>query len=230
MADGEILIDVKGVAKHFGEGETRVDALRDVDLQVRAGEVIALLGPSGSGKTTLLNVIGCILAPSAGKVTLDGETVFDGQWLRHDLRRLRLDKIGFIFQTHNLLPFLTAEENVAVVLHLAGWSVEKGQARVRELLDYLEVSRRAAAKPALLSGGEAQRVAIARALANRPRIILADEPTAALDGKRAGLVMDLLRKLAVEQEACIVTVTHDEKIFDRFDRLIHLRDGRLADA
>ncbi|MFB9345409.1 ABC transporter ATP-binding protein, partial [Aminobacter aganoensis] len=219
MTDGEILIDVKGVAKHFGDGETRVDALRDVDLQVRAGEVIALLGPSGSGKTTLLNVIGCILAPSAGKVTLDGETVFDGQWLRRDLRRLRLDKIGFIFQTHNLLPFLTAEENVAVVLDLAGWSVEKGRARAGDLLGYLEVDHRAAAKPALLSGGEAQRVAIARALANRPRIILADEPTAALDGKRAGLVMDLLRKLAVEQEACIVTVTHDEKIFDRFDRL-----------
>ncbi|MEZ5805471.1 MAG: ABC transporter ATP-binding protein [Rhizobiaceae bacterium] len=230
MADGEILIDVRGVAKHFGEGETRVDALRDVDLQIHAGEVIALLGPSGSGKTTLLNVIGCILAPSAGRVTLDGETVFDGQWLRRDLRRLRLDKIGFIFQTHNLLPFLTAEENVAVVLDLAGWSVEKGRARAGDLLGYLEVDHRAAAKPALLSGGEAQRVAIARALANRPRIILADEPTAALDSKRAGLVMDLLRKLAAEQEACIVTVTHDEKIFDRFDRLIHLRDGRLADA
>ena len=230
MALGDLLIEVSGVAKHFGEGETRVDALRDVDLQVRAGEVIALLGPSGSGKTTLLNIIGCILAPSAGRVVLDGEPVFDGQWLRRDLRRLRLDKIGFIFQTHNLLPFLTAEENVAVVLDLAGWSVEKGRARARELLDYLEVGRRAAAKPALLSGGEAQRVAIARALANSPRIILADEPTAALDGARAGLVMDLLRKLALEQEACIVTVTHDEKIFDRFDRLIHLRDGRLADA
>lgn len=230
MADSEILIDVKGVAKHFGEGETRVDALRDVDLQVRAGEVIALLGPSGSGKTTLLNIIGCILAPSAGKVTLDSETVFDGQWLRRDLRKLRLDKIGFIFQTHNLLPFLTAQENVAVVLDLAGWSLEMGRARARELLDYLEVGRRAVAKPALLSGGEAQRVAIARALANRPRIILADEPTAALDSQRAGLVMDLLRKLAAEQEACIVTVTHDEKIFDRFDRLIHLRDGRLADT
>lgn len=228
MALGEILIDVKGVAKHFGEGETRVDALRDVDLQVRAGEVIALLGPSGSGKTTLLNVIGCILAPSAGKVTLDDETVFDEKWLRRDLRRLRLDKIGFIFQTHNLLPFLTAEENVAVVLDLAGQPAEAGRARARELLDYLEVGRRAAAKPALLSGGEAQRVAIARALANRPRIILADEPTAALDSKRAGLVMDLLRKLAAEQEACIVTVTHDEKIFDRFDRLVHLRDGKLV--
>lgn len=228
MAAGELLIEVQDVAKHFGEGVTRVEALRDVDLEVRAGEVIALLGPSGSGKTTLLNVIGCILTPSAGRVALDGETVFDSEWLRRDLRRLRLDKIGFIFQSHNLLPFLTAEENVAVVLDLAGWPAEKGRARARDLLDYLEVGPRAAAKPALLSGGEAQRVAIARALANRPRIILADEPTAALDSARAGLVMDLLRKLAAEQDACIVTVTHDEKIFDRFDRLIHLRDGRLV--
>ena len=228
MALGDILIEVSNVAKHFGEGETRVDALRAVDLTVRAGEVIALLGPSGSGKTTLLNIIGCILAPSAGRVVLDGEPVFDGKWLRRDLRRLRLDKIGFIFQSHNLLPFLTAQENVAVVLDLAGLPAEEGRTRARELLDYLEVGHRATVKPALLSGGEAQRVAIARALANRPRIILADEPTAALDGARAGLVMDLMRKLAVEQEACIVTVTHDEKIFDRFDRLIHLRDGHLV--
>ncbi|RFC64708.1 MULTISPECIES: ABC transporter ATP-binding protein [Mesorhizobium] len=230
MALGDILIEVAGVAKHFGEGETRVDALRSVDLTVHAGEVIAMLGPSGSGKTTLLNIIGCILAPSEGRVVLDGEPVFDGRWLRRDLRRLRLDKIGFIFQAHNLLPFLTAQENVSVVLDLAGWPADDGRARARELLDYLEVGHRATVKPALLSGGEAQRVAIARALANRPRIILADEPTAALDGARAGLVMDLLRKLALEQEACIVTVTHDEKIFDRFDRLVHLRDGRLANA
>ncbi|MFN8684118.1 ABC transporter ATP-binding protein [Paracoccus sp. P2] len=230
MALGDILIEVSNVAKHFGEGETRVDALRAVDLTVRAGEVIALLGPSGSGKTTLLNIIGCILAPSAGRVVLDGEPVFDGKWLRRDLRRLRLDKIGFIFQSHNLLPFLTAQENVAVVLDLAGLAAEEGRTRARELLDYLEVGHRAMVKPALLSGGEAQRVAIARALANRPRIILADEPTAALDGARAGLVMDLMRKLAVEQEACIVTVTHDEKIFDRLDRLIHLRDGHLVSA
>ena len=230
MALGDTLIAVSGVAKHFGEGETRVDALRAVDLTVRAGEVIALLGPSGCGKTTLLNIIGCILAPSAGRVMLDEEPVFDGKWRRRDLRRLRLDKIGFIFQAHNLLPFLTAEENVAVVLDLARRPADEARSRARELLDYLEVGHRAKVKPALLSGGEAQRVAIARALANRPRIILADEPTAALDSARAGLVMDLLRKLAVEQQACIVTVTHDEKIFDRFDRLIHLRDGRLAAA
>jgi putative ABC transport system ATP-binding protein len=230
MALGDILVDVEAVAKHYGEGETRVDALLSVDLQVHAGEVIALLGPSGSGKTTLLNIIGCILAPSAGRVSLDGEVVFDKTWLRADLRRLRLDRIGFIFQAHNLLPFLTAEENVSVVLDLAGWPAKEGVARVRELLDYLEVGHRAKVKPALLSGGEAQRVAIARALANRPRIILADEPTAALDSARAQLVMDLLRKLAIEQEACIITVTHDEKIFDRFDRLVNLRDGKLVSA
>lgn len=228
MPLGDILVDVQAVAKHYGEGETRVDALRSVDLQVRAGEVIALLGPSGSGKTTLLNIIGCILEPSAGRVALDGEVVFDTIWLRADLRRLRLDKIGFIFQAHNLLPFLTALENVSVVLDLAGWPPTDGLRRAHELLDYLEVGHRAKVKPALLSGGEAQRVAIARALANRPRIILADEPTAALDSVRAQLVMDLLRKLAVEQKACIITVTHDEKIFDRFDRLVNLRDGRLV--
>jgi putative ABC transport system ATP-binding protein len=230
MTQHDSLVDVQSVAKHYGTGETRVDALRSVDLRVHAGEVIALLGPSGSGKTTLPNVVGCILPPTAGRVKLDGEVVFDGKWLRSDLRRLRLDKIGFIFQAHNLLPFLTAEENVSVVLDLSGWPAEKGRERARELLDYLEVGHRAKVKPALLSGGEAQRVAIACALANRPRIILADEPTAALDSGRAQLVMDLLRKLASDQKACIIAVTHDEKIFDRFDRLIHLRDGRLVDS
>ncbi|WP_170402177.1 ABC transporter ATP-binding protein [Ruegeria arenilitoris] len=222
-----VIVDVADVSKHFGEGDTRVDALKDVDLSVRAGEVVALLGPSGSGKTTLLNAIGCIIAPSAGKVTLDDEVVYDNQWLRDDLRKLRLDKIGFIFQFHNLLPFLDAKDNVALVLKLAGKSTAEAQRRAIELLDYLEVGHRKDAMPALLSGGEAQRVAIARALANSPRIILADEPTAALDSKRAGIVMDLMRKLAAEQDACIIAVTHDEKIYDRFDKLFHLRDGKL---
>ncbi len=221
------LVEIQDVSKHYGEGDARVDALRDIDLTVRRGEVAALLGPSGSGKTTLLNIIGCIIDPTEGLVTLDGERVFENRWLRRDLRRLRLDKIGFIFQFHNLLPFLNARDNVALVLTLAGRPVAEAQARATELLDYLEVGHRAAAMPALLSGGEAQRVAIARALANSPRIILADEPTAALDGKRAGIVIDLMRKLAAEHDACIIAVTHDEKIYDRFDRLFHLRDGVL---
>ena len=221
------IVEIKDVSKHYGEGDARVDALRNVDLQVRAGEVIALLGPSGSGKTTLLNIIGCIINASEGKVSLEGELVYDNRWLRGDLRRLRLEKIGFIFQFHNLLPFLDAKDNVALVLQLAGKSAAQARVRAIELLDYLEVGHRKDAMPALLSGGEAQRVAIARALANSPRIILADEPTAALDSKRAGIVMDLMRKLAAEQDACIIAVTHDEKIYDRFDKLFHLRDGQL---
>lgn len=221
------LVRVHKVSKHFGEGETRVDALRDVNLEVSPGQVVALLGPSGSGKTTLLNVIGCILEPSSGRVELDGEVVYDGRWLRSDLRRLRLEKVGFIFQFHNLLPFLNSTDNVAVVLNLAGYPAAEAKRRAVELLDYLEVAHRKDAMPASLSGGEAQRVAIARALANRPRIILADEPTAALDSQRAAIVMDLLRKVATEQDAAILAVTHDEKIFDRFDRIFHLRDGRL---
>ncbi|MBP7243392.1 ABC transporter ATP-binding protein [Amaricoccus sp.] len=223
----ETLVETAAISKHFGEGETRVDALREVSLTVGAGEVVALLGPSGSGKTTLLNVIGCILEPDGGRLRLDGETVYDDRWLRQDLRRLRLDKIGFIFQFHNLLPFLDATDNVALVLRLAGRERTAARGRATELLDYLEVGNRKDSMPANLSGGEAQRVAIARALANSPRIILADEPTAALDSRRAGIVMDLLRKLAAEQDACIIAVTHDEKIYDRFDRIFHLRDGRL---
>jgi putative ABC transport system ATP-binding protein len=224
----EPLVRLDGISKHFGEGDTRVDALRQVSLSVLPRQVVALLGPSGSGKTTLLNIIGCILDPSAGWMELDGELVLrDGAWQRGDLRRLRLHKIGFIFQFHNLLPFLDATDNVALVLQLAGADPTTARGRAIELLDYLEVGHRKDAMPAKLSGGEAQRVAIARALANRPRIILADEPTAALDSKRAGIVMDLLRRLAVEQQAAIIAVTHDEKIFDRFDRIFELRDGRL---
>jgi putative ABC transport system ATP-binding protein len=225
----EQLVSLRCISKHFGEGETRIDALRRVSIDVAPGEVVALLGPSGSGKTTLLNVIACILDPSEGTMSLEGEVVFDQRWLRTDLRRLRLDKIGFIFQSHNLLPFLNAIDNVAIVLQLAGYDHSAARNRAVELLDYLEVGKRKNAFPAKLSGGEAQRVAIARALANRPRIILADEPTAALDSKRAQIVMDLLRKLAVDQSAAVIAVTHDEKIFDRFDRMFMLRDGRLED-
>jgi putative ABC transport system ATP-binding protein len=225
----DALVSLRGIAKHFGEGETRIDALRDISIDVAPGEVVALRGPSGSGKTTLLNVIACILDPSSGIMRLDGEPVYDGRWLRRDLRRLRLEKIGFIFQFHNLLPFLNATDNVAIVLQLAGLEPAEARQRAIDLLDYLEVGNRKHAFPAKLSGGEAQRVAIARALANRPRIILADEPTAALDSRRAGIVMDLLRKLAVDQRAAVIAVTHDEKIFDRFDRMFLLRDGRLDD-
>jgi putative ABC transport system ATP-binding protein len=223
------LVELRHISKHFGEGETRVDALRDITLTVSSGEVVGLLGPSGSGKSTLLNAIGAIIDPNEGWMRLDGEVVYDNRWLRRDLRRMRLEKIGFIFQFHNLLPFLDATDNVALVYYLAGVPRDEAIKRSVDLLEYLQVGHRKHAMPSQLSGGEAQRVAIARALANKPRIILADEPTAALDSARAGIVMDLLRKLAREQEAAIIAVTHDEKIYDRLDRIYKLRDGQLIE-
>jgi putative ABC transport system ATP-binding protein len=227
-ADRDPLVELRAVSKHFGTGETRVDALVDVSMSVFPAEVVGLVGPSGSGKTTLLNAIGCVTEPSSGWMRLNGEVIFDEGWLRRDLRRLRLEKIGFIFQTHNLLPFLTAAENVMQVMELAGVTSAKANSRAAGLLDYLQIGNRGNHMPAQLSGGEAQRVAIARALANNPKIILADEPTAPLDSERAGIVMDLLRRIAFEQDAAIICVTHDETIFDRFNRIFHLRDGRLV--
>jgi len=225
--NGQPVVRIEHVSKHFGTGTARVDALRDIDMDVHAGEVVGLMGPSGSGKTTLLNCIACIIEPSTGRMTLDGEVVYDGNWLRADLRRLRLDKVGFIFQYPNLLPFLDATDNVAIVLHLAGYGAAAARKHAIDLLDYLEVGHRKHAMPSQLSGGEAQRVAIARALANGPRIILADEPTAPLDSVRARIVMDLLRRIAAEQRAAVIVVTHDEMILDRFDHIYRLRDGRL---
>lgn len=226
-ANSKSVVSVERLSKHFGEGPSRVDALRDINLDVYPGQMVGLMGPSGSGKTTLLHCIACILQPSSGRITLDGDLVYDDRWLKADLRRLRLDKIGFIFQQPNLLPFLDGRDNVAVAMHLAGQSAAAASARATELLDYLEVGHRKHAMPRQLSGGEAQRVAIARALANRPRIILADEPTAPLDSARGRIVMDLLRRIAIEQSAAVIVVTHDEMILGCFDHIYNLRDGRL---
>ncbi len=224
------LVKLEQISKHFGDGDRRVDALRDVSIEVFPDEIVGLVGPSGSGKSTLLNVVACILEPSSGRMTLDGDTVYDNGWRKTDLRKLRLDKIGFIFQFHNLLPFLNTTENVAMVLELAGATTVEAKRRAVELLDYLGVGNRKSAMPSTISGGEAQRVAIARAIANRPRIILADEPTAALDSPRAGVVMDLLAQVAREQRAAILVVSHDEKIFNRFHRIFYLRDGALESS
>jgi putative ABC transport system ATP-binding protein len=221
------LVSLKDIRKTFGVGDAAVRALDGVSLDVAPGEVVGLRGPSGSGKSTLLNVIACILPPDTGHFEIDGAPIWTGKYQINDLRRLRRERIGFIFQFHNLLPFLSAVDNVALAMTLAGEGLSAARERARGLLDYLQVGKRAEAMPARLSGGEAQRVAIARALANRPRVILADEPTAALDSERARVVMDLLRQVAVEQAAAIIVVTHDEKIFDRFDRMIALRDGRI---
>jgi putative ABC transport system ATP-binding protein len=227
----EALIRLEAVAKRFGTGEAAVRALDGVSLSVAGGEVVGLRGPSGSGKSTLLNVVACITAPDEGRLSLGQGTVWEGgRYLVGDLRALRRTRIGFIFQFHNLLPFLDATDNVALAMTLAGADLAAARAKARELLAFLGVEKRAGAMPARLSGGEAQRVAIARALANDPPIILADEPTAALDSERARSVMDLLRRVAAERQAAVLVVTHDEKIFDRFDRMVALRDGRIDSA
>jgi putative ABC transport system ATP-binding protein len=221
------MVDVVDVSKCFGGGDNQVKALDGVSMAVTPGEVVGIRGPSGSGKSTLLNVVACIAEPDSGRLSLAGETIWDAGYRVRDLRQLRRERIGFIFQFHNLLPFLDATDNVALAITLAGRDIRVAREKARNLLSYLQVDRRATAMPSELSGGEAQRVAIARALANEPRIILADEPTAALDSERARVVMDLLRQVAIEQSAAVLVVTHDEKIFDRFDRMISLRDGRI---
>ena len=221
------VLRIAGLTKVYGSGHLEVRALEDVSLAVNAGELAALMGPSGSGKTTLLLCISLILEPTAGAVVFDGETIYQDGWTGVDVRRLRREKIGFVFQTANLIPFLTARENVLFPLNLVGINGEAAEHRVAELLEYMEISERAHYLPALLSGGEQQRVAIARALANRPKLILSDEPTASLDTARGKKVMEMLKKIARENRTAVITVTHDARMIEGFDHVYHLKDGKL---
>ncbi len=222
------ILRIEGLVKTFGSGHTEVRALRNINLSVSQGELTALLGPSGSGKTTLLLCVSLILEPTAGQIVFDGRTIFqENGWTGVDIRRLRREKVGFIFQSHNLIPFLTARQNVLLPLNLNGIKGDKAENRVRELLEYMGIAHRADNLPAFLSGGEQQRVAIARALANTPRLILADEPTASLDTARGMKVMELLKKIAGENRSAVIVVTHDERMIKGFDHVYHLKDGSL---
>jgi putative ABC transport system ATP-binding protein len=220
-------LKISGLSKIYGSGRLEVRALEDINLSVSPGDLVALMGPSGSGKTTLLLCVSLILEPTAGTIVFDGETIYQDGWTALDVRRLRREKIGFIFQNANLIPFLTTRENVLLSQHLIGVKGEAAENRAHELLEYMEVAERADYLPALLSGGEQQRVAIARALANRPRVILADEPTASLDTARGKRVMELLRKVARENQTAVITVTHDARMIEGFDYVYHLKDGHL---
>ena len=213
------------LVKTYGSGPTEVRAIKNVSLYVNPGEVVGLLGPSGSGKTTLLQCLGAVIDPTAGRIELNGETVYDDGWTIDDVRALRRDKIGFVFQAAYLIPFLSVLDNVALLPMLAGKTNEFARQRAMELLTTLEVEHRAHAKPSQLSGGEQQRVAIARALANQPPFILADEPTAPLDSERSLIVMKLLTRVAQQYSTAIMVVTHDDIIIPRFKRLYRLRDG-----
>lgn len=227
MAEQEYAIAAEHLTKVYGKGRMQVEALKNVSLAVRHGELFAIMGPSGSGKTTLLMILGLVTEPSEGRVALEGQNIYNGY--RLDLQRLRREKVGFIFQFANLVPFLTAKENILLPLELVGIIGRQAQARAGELLEYLEVADRVDNLPEQLSGGEKQRVAIARALAHRPAVILADEPTASLDTERGLSVMRLLRKVSKEQGTAILVVTHDTRMISEVDRVIRLMDGRIVE-
>lgn len=227
LAD-DVAVETQQLTRIYGSGNTRVIALRDASITVRRGEIAALLGPSGSGKSTFLAVVGLINPPTSGRVFIDGQLVMEGARPLLDLRRLRLEHLGYVFPKSNLISFLSARENVEIVLALAGQSRTAARRRAMELLDYLGVADRARNLPSMLSGGQQQRVAIARALANRPSLVLADEPTAALDKERGRQVMELFRMVAHQQNGGVIVVTHDHRALDVFDTIYDMEDGVIT--
>ena len=223
----ERVLAVRDVTKVFDEGRQRVHVLKGITMDVRAGEVVALEGPSGSGKTTLLSIMGCILTPSSGELEVAGRPVRGGD--AEALRDVRRSSIGFVFQQYNLFPALSALENVEYSLNVRGTRGQAAQDEARRVLERVGLGDRAAFLPRDLSGGQKQRVAIARALAGRPPVLLADEPTANLDTAAGGQILDLFRELASAEGRGVLVVTHDPKVRRIADRVVGIRDGRLAD-
>jgi putative ABC transport system ATP-binding protein len=221
----DVLIHARKLTRRYSVGKAVVTALAEVELSVRPGEFMALVGPSGSGKSTLLNLIGGLDRPTDGEVRVDGLSL--GTASETELVRYRRERVGFIFQSFNLLPTLTAQENVEAPLMLAETPQRARRERAAELLASVGLAARRLHHPNELSGGEKQRVAIARALANRPRLLLADEPTGNLDTKTGGAVLDLLCGLLQAQGLTMLMVTHDLEIAARANRIIHLRDGSI---
>lgn len=230
-ASNEVLaVEAIGLTKIYGSGNTEVVAMKDVNLRVAKGEVIALLGPSGAGKSTLLTAIGLINPPTSGRIVIGGVSVLEGPQPLVSLRAFRRQHLGFVFQKANLIPFLNAVQNVQVALEINDVPGRPARRRAMQLLDYLGVADRANNLPDALSGGQQQRVAVARALANQPSLILADEPTAALDSHRGRQVMELFRKVAHERGSGVIVVTHDHRSLDVFDRTYEMEDGELRSA
>ncbi len=229
MIDGPA-IETEALTKTYGSGNTEVMALRETTMRIRRGEVVALLGPSGSGKSTFLTAVGLINPPTSGRITIGGELVMDGPRALSNLPAFRRKHIGFVFQKSNLIPFLTALENVQIALELNAWTPRRAKRRAIGLLDSLDVADRADHYPAMLSGGQQQRVAVARALANEPSAILADEPTAALDSYRGRQVMELFSEVAHTHGAAVIVVTHDQRSLDVFDTLYDMEDGVIRRA
>src|SRR5688572_8072856 len=225
-SDAPVVLSARDLTKIYGEGSTAVRALDGASIQVRRGEIVAIMGPSGSGKSTMLHLLGALETPSAGQISLGGER-YDGLD-DAGLTRIRRDRIGFVFQFFNLLPSLTAEENVLLPALIAGESGDRVRSRSRELLGVVGLAERTGHLPSELSGGEQQRVSIARALLREPELILADEPTGNLDSRSSAEILALLRELSSSQDQTVVMVTHDPGAAAIADRVVFLRDGRVA--
>ncbi len=225
---GEVAVQIRGVTKHFGAGDQRVVALRGVDWEIAKGQISMIVGPSGCGKTTLLSVVAGILNCDDGEVVIFGQRV--SKMRDGERTKFRARNIGFVFQQYNLLPALTAAENAAIPLVIGGWNKDKAVARAREILDQLGMGKKTENLPSQLSGGQQQRVAIARALVHEPRLLVCDEPTAALDHETGLNVMQLLRQVAVRPDRAVVIVTHDNRVFHFGDRIAHMDDGRIVEV
>src|SRR5262245_59546438 len=213
------------MTKHFGQGESTVQALRGVDLDIAPGQLTLLVGPSGCGKTTLISIVAGLLRPTAGEVHVWGENL--GRLSARQLDRFRGDRVGFVFQQYNLLPALTAAENAAVPLVISGWPKRRAVAAATRVLESVGLGNRAGSLPSQLSGGQQQRVAIARALVHEPRLLVCDEPTAALDAGSGRTVMELLRRVTLQADRAVIVVTHDNRVFEFGDRIVHMNDGRI---
>ncbi len=220
-------IKVEGLVKNFGKGESFVEVIKGANFTVNKGELVALVAPSGAGKTTLLMMIGCVEEPTSGTIWLGDEKVYENRWLTKETRKIRREKIGFIFQAHYLIPFLNIIENITLVPQANGISKEESEKTAIKLLEYFDIADKAKAMPSELSGGQNQRAAIARALANKPEIILADEPTAALDTKRSVDVVKMLKKIAQDQNVAIIMVTHDEAMLPLCDRILTIENKKV---
>jgi len=224
----EIAIKIENLVKKFGHGDSEVVVIDGADFTLEKGEFTALVAPSGAGKTTLLMMLGCVLEPTSGKIQIGDEIVYDNKWLVKDDRELRRKKLGFIFQAHYLIPFLDVEENVSLLPYQNGESEEVVKPRVKQLLEYLKIGEKLNFMPSELSGGQNQRVAIARALANNPDIILADEPTAALDKEMAVSVVKLLKQITREHNVSIIMVTHDESLLPFCDKVLSIENKKIV--
>lgn len=223
----EPAIEASNISKIYGSGNTEVKAMVNISFTISKGEVVGLLGPSGSGKSTLLTAIGLINPPTSGQIRIGKDLVMDGPAAMVDVRKFRREHIGYVFQKANLIPFLTALENVQIALEINDVHHKNARKRAIALFKYLGIEERKDNLPHMLSGGQQQRVAVARALANKPGLILADEPTAALDSFRGRQVMELFQKVAHEQGAGVLVVTHDHRSLDVFDRTFEMEDGIL---